>query len=61
MKYGIYVPNFGPLGNARTLADLAADAESAGWDGFFIWDHIARKPEFGDVTDAWVALSAIDG
>jgi len=59
MKYGIDVPNFGPLGKARILADLAADAESAGWDGFFIWDHIARKREFRDVADPWIALSAI--
>ncbi|MEO8608732.1 MAG: LLM class flavin-dependent oxidoreductase [Chloroflexota bacterium] len=59
MKYGIDVPNFGPLGQARILADLAADAENAGWDGFFIWDHITRKPEFRDVADPWIALSAI--
>jgi alkanesulfonate monooxygenase SsuD/methylene tetrahydromethanopterin reductase-like flavin-dependent oxidoreductase (luciferase family) len=59
MKYGIDVPNFGPLGQARILADLAADAEKAGWDGFFIWDHIARKREFRDVADPWIALSAI--
>ena len=24
------------------LAELARDAERAGWDGFFLWDHIAR-------------------
>jgi alkanesulfonate monooxygenase SsuD/methylene tetrahydromethanopterin reductase-like flavin-dependent oxidoreductase (luciferase family) len=59
MKYAIYLPNFGPLGNARVLADLAADAERAGWDGFFIWDHVARKREFGDVVDPWIALTAI--
>src|SRR5688500_5376212 len=59
MRYGIFVPNFGPLGTARALADLAADAEAAGWDGFFIWDHIARKPEFRDVADTWIALTAI--
>jgi alkanesulfonate monooxygenase SsuD/methylene tetrahydromethanopterin reductase-like flavin-dependent oxidoreductase (luciferase family) len=59
MKYGVFLPNFGILGQARVLADLAADAERAGWDGFFIWDHIARKPEFGEVVDTWVALTAI--
>ncbi len=46
MQYGIYLPNFGPYGDARTLARLAKDAEEAGWDGFFIWDHIAGdRPE----------------
>ena len=34
MKFGIYTPNFGPLGEARVLADLALDAENSGWDCF---------------------------
>jgi probable F420-dependent oxidoreductase len=57
VKYGIYLPNFGPYGDARALADLAHDAEDAGWDGFFIWDHIAweRQP----VVDPWVGLAAV--
>jgi hypothetical protein len=58
MKFGLYLPNFGPYGDAGVLADLAADAEQAGWDGFFIWDHITRYWAV-DVVDAWVALSAI--
>ncbi len=57
MKFGIYLPNFGPYGDARVLADLARDAEDSGWDGFFIWDHIAgfRLP----MVDPWVALAAV--
>lgn len=57
MKFGIYLPNFGPYGDARVLADLGRDAENAGWDGFFIWDHIAgwNLP----MVDPWVALAAI--
>jgi hypothetical protein len=35
MKFGIYLPNFGPYGDARVLANLAQDAENSGWDGFF--------------------------
>jgi len=58
MKFGIYLPNFGPYGDARVLAELAASAERAGWDGFFIWDHIARYWPV-DVVDTWIALSAI--
>ncbi len=34
MKFGIYLPNFGPYGQARVLANLAQDAENSGWDGF---------------------------
>src|SRR5512137_2520316 len=57
MKYGLYLPNFGPYGDARVLANLAQDAENAGWDGFFIWDHVAgwNLP----MVDPWVALAAI--
>ena len=57
MKFGIYLPNFGPYGNAKTLANLAREAEEAGWDGFFLWDHIAGYPL--DTVDPWVALTAV--
>lgn len=46
--------NFGfvlPFGDARTAADLAYEAEQAGWDGFFVWE-----PVWG--VDAWVSLTA---
>ena len=38
LKTAIYLPNYGPFGDARIIADLARDAESAGWEGFFLWD-----------------------
>ena len=57
MKFGIYLPNFGPYGDARTLANLAHDAENSGWDGFFLWDHIAGWGM--PIVDPWVALSAV--
>ncbi|MBN1264495.1 MAG: LLM class flavin-dependent oxidoreductase [Anaerolineales bacterium] len=57
MKYALNLPNFGPFGNARKLAELAALAESNGWDGFFIWDHINR-PFPIDIVDPWIALTA---
>ncbi|MGZ5363696.1 MAG: LLM class flavin-dependent oxidoreductase [Mycobacterium sp.] len=56
MKYGFYTPNFDFCGDARILAELAAEAEQAGWDGFFIWDHL----QFGEPTaDPWIALTAM--
>ena len=57
LKFGIYLPNFGSYGEARVLAELARDAENSGWDGFFLWDHIAgwNLP----IVDPWVALAAI--
>ncbi len=61
MKYAINVPIFGEYGDARLLCSLARDAESAGWDGFFVWDHLqfSDPPTRIPFTDAWVALSAI--
>lgn len=56
MKFGFYAPNFGFCGDARVLADLAREAEEAGWDGFFIWDHLqVIEP----AVDPWVALTAM--
>ena len=40
MRYGMNVPIFGEYADVRLLAELAADAENAGWDGFWIWDHV---------------------
>jgi len=59
MKFCLYVPPFIPYADALTLAKLARNAEDVGWDGFFIWDHIAgeRYPE--TIVDPWVALTAI--
>jgi alkanesulfonate monooxygenase SsuD/methylene tetrahydromethanopterin reductase-like flavin-dependent oxidoreductase (luciferase family) len=58
MRYALDVPNFGDFGNPRVLADLAREAEEAGWDGFFMWDHLqtARPVPF---ADPWVALAAM--
>jgi len=62
MQYGIVLPTMGPGGDARTLADLAHDAEEAGWDGVFIWDCMSikrEKPEDGATYDPWIVLAAI--
>jgi len=62
MRYGIYVPNFGPYGDARILAGLAYEAEEAGWDGFFLWDQVSKStltPTVDPMVDPWVALAAI--
>jgi probable F420-dependent oxidoreductase len=40
MRHAIYMPAGDAFADARALADLARDAEQAGWDGFFVWDHI---------------------
>ncbi len=54
----IFVAPFGELSDARRLARLAAAAEAAGWDGFFLWDHIVYSAT-AEVADPWVAMTAI--
>ena len=57
--FGLFVPPFGELADPRVLADIAAQAEAAGWDGFFIWDHVQYRPPVRQVADPWIALAAI--
>ena len=60
MFYGIYTPNFGAETTPRILADLAAEAEEAGWDGFFIWDHMVySRNQKLPLYDPWVTLAGI--
>ena len=59
MRFGIHIANFGDFHDPRAITDLARLAEDAGWDGFFLWDHIlyakARRP----VLDPWIVLAAV--
>ncbi|MFI5273021.1 MAG: LLM class flavin-dependent oxidoreductase [Ktedonobacterales bacterium] len=57
MEYGLSIPNWGDTSDPRTLAALAHDAEQAGWDGFFLWDHITFGPF--PTSDPWVDLASI--
>lgn len=59
MKLGVHAPNFASLASPADLADLAARAEAAGWDGFFIWDHVARPEGTFPMAEPWVALTAV--
>ncbi len=59
MYYGVSLPPFGDFGEARALAGLASEAEEAGWDGFFIWDHMIFDPTWHPIVDPWVGLAAV--
>jgi len=59
VKRAIDVPPFGELADPRVLATLAAAAESRGWDGFFVWDHIVHRSPLRAIADPWVALAAV--
>jgi alkanesulfonate monooxygenase SsuD/methylene tetrahydromethanopterin reductase-like flavin-dependent oxidoreductase (luciferase family) len=58
VQYGIYLPPFAEFADPHRVADLAASAEAAGWDGFYIWDHMLAEPGMA-VADAWTTLAAI--
>jgi alkanesulfonate monooxygenase SsuD/methylene tetrahydromethanopterin reductase-like flavin-dependent oxidoreductase (luciferase family) len=57
MRFGLYAPNFGVTGDVRLLVELAERADAAGWDGFFLWDHLVsnHRPH----VDPWVVLGAV--
>ncbi len=59
VKRGIFVAPFDELFDPAAMAELAATAEARGWDGFFVWDHVAYRPPVRAVADPWVSLSAI--
>ena len=67
MRYGIFSPPFGFFSDPRVLADLAHEAEAAGWDGYFLWDHMrfaappgaTGGPPEAPVGDPWVTLAAM--
>ncbi|MDX6716484.1 MAG: hypothetical protein QOH30_3042 [Baekduia sp.] len=58
-RRAIFVAPFDELADPRLLAELAADAEAAGWDGFFLWDHIVYSAPTRAVLDPWIAMAAI--
>jgi alkanesulfonate monooxygenase SsuD/methylene tetrahydromethanopterin reductase-like flavin-dependent oxidoreductase (luciferase family) len=53
VKFGIIITT----GDPRQAADLAAEAETAGWDGVFYWDGIAIGG--ADIYDPWVVMAAM--
>jgi alkanesulfonate monooxygenase SsuD/methylene tetrahydromethanopterin reductase-like flavin-dependent oxidoreductase (luciferase family) len=59
MKFGMSLPPFGDYADPNYLAAAAKAAEDAGWDGFFIWDHIFFDPSFHPNVDPWVGLAAV--
>jgi alkanesulfonate monooxygenase SsuD/methylene tetrahydromethanopterin reductase-like flavin-dependent oxidoreductase (luciferase family) len=58
MRYAIDIPNFGEFADPRLVAEIARDAEAAGWDGMWVWDHVQRDAGV-PYADPWVLLTAI--
>jgi hypothetical protein len=58
MQYAIDIPNFGVFADPRLTAEIARDAEDAGWDAVWVWDHVWRD-EGVPYGDPWILLAAI--
>lgn len=60
MRRALYVAPFGELSDPRVIVEIAEAAESSGWDGLFVWDHVWRdESKVQEVGDAWVSLAAV--
>lgn len=58
-RRGLFVAPFDLLADPRVVGDLAADAEAAGWDGFFVWDHLQYGERVTEIADVWTCLAAV--
>jgi hypothetical protein len=59
VRYGIHIAPFGELSEPSVLGDLAQAAEESGFDGVFLWDHVARPHKNLSVAHSGVALAVI--
>jgi alkanesulfonate monooxygenase SsuD/methylene tetrahydromethanopterin reductase-like flavin-dependent oxidoreductase (luciferase family) len=55
MRFGVSLP---PFTDAARVLDWAVQAEEAGWDGVFVWDHLQWDGRVATL-DPWVVLGAM--
>jgi alkanesulfonate monooxygenase SsuD/methylene tetrahydromethanopterin reductase-like flavin-dependent oxidoreductase (luciferase family) len=58
-RRGLFVAPFDALADPRVVGDLAARAEDAGWEGFFLWDHLQYGDRVTAVADVWTCCAAV--
>ncbi len=58
-RRGLFVAPFDALADPRVIGDLAAAAEAAGWDGFFVWDHLQYGERITAIADVWTCCAAV--
>lgn len=58
MKFGLLVSNIGTYADPHAIVELARSAETAGWDGVFVWDHLGFVWT-SRAADPWVTLGAM--
>jgi alkanesulfonate monooxygenase SsuD/methylene tetrahydromethanopterin reductase-like flavin-dependent oxidoreductase (luciferase family) len=59
LRCAVGLPNVGEYGDPRLLVELACRAETSGWDGVFIWDHVAYRELGWPVADPYISIAAI--
>jgi alkanesulfonate monooxygenase SsuD/methylene tetrahydromethanopterin reductase-like flavin-dependent oxidoreductase (luciferase family) len=59
MRHAIFLAPFDATSEPALLVDLARRAEAAGWDGFFLWDHIVYRDPVLALADPWVVMGAM--
>ena len=58
MRWGLSISLSGELADPGVVAQVAATAEQAGWDGVFVWDHLWNRT-LAPFADPFVTLAAI--
>ena len=58
-RRGLFVAPFDALADPRVVGDLAAAAEAAGWEGFFVWDHLQYGERVTAIADPWICCAAV--
>lgn len=59
MRCALFLPIFDELAEPALVATLAREAEDAGWDGVFVWDHVTYTAPVEAIADPWVTLTAV--
>src|SRR5512141_256921 len=57
MQFAIDIPSFLDYADPHLVAEVAREAEGAGWDAIWVWDHILRSPA-DPHADPWILLAA---
>jgi alkanesulfonate monooxygenase SsuD/methylene tetrahydromethanopterin reductase-like flavin-dependent oxidoreductase (luciferase family) len=58
VRWGLSISLSGELDEPGVIAEVAATAEEAGWDGVFVWDHLWNRT-LVPFADPFVTLAAV--
>jgi len=58
MRFGVEIVTLGELAKPEVVLEMAHATEEAGWDGLFVWDHLAFVWDVPSL-DPWVTLAAV--